>query len=208
MRVERRWQDDSEPPSIARGLPTALPPSTLEPAASTVRHEQRSPISHRRSQRLAARSAEEHVVGHGHDLAGSRVFALRILRRRRGPDQSGHRPGGHRRRSAEGAGAGGPPGRRLARLRRAGRQFVERRRLDLAGAAGGGQGVPHPAGADRRPAGGPGAHQPAPLRPRRKPPPRQPGDRRGRRHRRRGHHQPGGQSRLHPRQGSRKTPSS
>ena len=43
--------------------------------------------------------------------------------------------------------------RDLARLRRAGRQLVERRQPDPAGAAGRGQGVPHPAGADRRPAG-------------------------------------------------------
>ena len=42
---------------------------------------------------------------------------------------------------------------------------------------------------------------------RRQSPARQPGDRRGRRHRRRGHHQPGRESRLHSRPRHRTTPS-
>ena len=119
------------------------------------------------------------------------MLALRVLCRRGRPDQPRHRPGGPGHRSRPGLGTGRAAQRNLAQVRRAGDQFVARRPPDPAGDAGRGQGVPHPAAADRRPAGRPGTHQRTPQRPRRGPAPRQPGRGRGRFARRRGQYQPG-----------------
>ena len=81
----------------------------------------------------------------------------------------------------------------------------QRRQPDPPGDAGRRQGIPHAAGADRRPAGRVGPNQRTPHRTRREPPPRQPGHGRGRRHRRRGQHQPGREPGLRAGQGSART---
>ena len=119
------------------------------------------------------------------------MLALRVLRRRRRPDQSGHWPGGPGQRRGPGIGPRFAAQRIVAQLRGAGDQLVARRATDPPRHAGRGQGIPHAAGANRRPAGRLGADQRAPQRPRRKPPPRQPGRGHCRLAGRRGQHQRG-----------------
>ena len=120
------------------------------------------------------------------------MLALRVLCRRRRPNQSRHRPGGPRHRSRPGLGnsltrlgenspncavlvtSSSHDGQLILRAMRAGaKEFLT-------------QPV-----ADRGPAGRPGTHQRTPQRPRREPAPRQPGRGRGRLAGRRGQHQPG-----------------
>ncbi len=106
-----------------------------------------------RSEGRIARCAEVDAAGPRQRLARGRVLALRVLRRRRRPDQSRHRLRRARQQSGQGAGPGRFAGEVCARLRDPGHQQLDRRQLDPAGDAGRGEGVPHPAAQARRPGG-------------------------------------------------------